>query len=279
MTSNFNVYVSASIVSHLLLISLLSMTNFHSDTSLPIFNVKLAAPLEEMQEPPPPAPREPEQTLKKPVPRTDNPVLLKRQRKAPDTTLAPETLLGDASSVEKKTNESADALKKEETKEETKEDSSDTGNTATSQFRNKSDKSGIMLAPPSSLFDQNTIEKYARKNTPPVEKGLTFEAPEFKHRGYMRLLKERIEDTWKYPREAAERGISGDLYIKFTIRKNGRLEEVKLLRTSGYQDLDEAALEAVKKIFPFFPLPLDYDKETLPITGHFIYIYGDAILL
>ncbi|UCE71504.1 MAG: hypothetical protein JSU99_09485, partial [Nitrospiraceae bacterium] len=145
------------------------MTNFHSDTSLPVFNVKLAAPAEEMKESPPPAPREPEQTLKKPVPRADKPVLLKRQRKAPDTTLAPETLLGDASSVEKKRNESADALKREETKE----DSSGTGNTATSKFRNKSDKSGIMLAPPSSLFDQNTIEKYARKNTPPVEKGLT----------------------------------------------------------------------------------------------------------
>ena len=275
MTSNFNVYISASILAHLLLISILSMTNFHTETSLPVFNVNLAGPAEELTPPPDTIPQEPEQILKKPVPNTRKPVLLKRKRKAPDKTLVPEALLGEGTSAEKKTKEKRAASKEEKIED----NSTENRNSVTSRFREKSEKSGTMLAPPSSLFDKNTIEKYARKNTPPVDKGLTFEAPEFKHRGYMRMLKERIEDIWKYPKEAAERGISGDLYIKFIIKKNGRLENVKLLRTSGYQDLDEAALEAVKKIFPFFPLPINYDKETLTITGHFIYIYGNAILL
>ncbi|MBI5664700.1 MAG: energy transducer TonB [Nitrospirae bacterium] len=95
----------------------------------------------------------------------------------------------------------------------------------------------------------------------------------------MRMLKERIESIWQYPKEAARMGLSGDLYMKFTIRKDGRLGEVELLRTSGFKDLDEAAIKAVKKAEPFWPLPDDWDKDDLEIKGHFIYIFGDTMAL
>ena len=141
-----------------------------------------------------------------------------------------------------------------------------------------SEKVKPLLAPPSALFDKNTIENYAKKGTD-VDKGLTFEIPGFQHRGYMRMLKEKIESIWRYPKEAARLGMSGDLYIKFSIKKDGKLGEIDLLRTSGYKDLDEAAMKALKDAEPFWPLPADWEKDDLEINGHFIYVYGNAVLM
>lgn len=67
------------------------------------------------------------------------------------------------------------------------------------------------------------------------------------------------------------RGIYGDLYIKFTIDKKGKLISLELLRTSGYKMLDDAAIKALKDAEPFWPLPDDWQKDSLTITGHFIY--------
>jgi protein TonB len=90
----------------------------------------------------------------------------------------------------------------------------------------------------------------------------------------MRMLKDKIERIWKYPRDAALRRISGDLYIRFSIRRDGSVGDITLVRTSGYHDLDEAALQAVKDGEPYWPLPDDWKEEELSITGHFIYVIG-----
>jgi protein TonB len=134
------------------------------------------------------------------------------------------------------------------------------------------------IAPPTALFDEKTIEKFALKESP-LDKGLTFDTSEFKHRGYMKMLKEKIESMWQYPKEAARLGLSGDLYIKFSIRKDGRLADVELLRTSGYRELDEAAIKALKDSAPYWPLPSDWEKDTLEIKGHFIYVYGSSYVM
>ncbi len=124
------------------------------------------------------------------------------------------------------------------------------------------------------LFDKDIISKLAeREKNPPTESSLTFSTREFRYQGYMQRLKEKIERIWKYPRDAAERGIYGDLYIRFTILKNGRLGAVELIRTSGYKSLDDAALKALKDGEPYWPLPDEWGKDGLTITGHFIYTY------
>ncbi len=122
----------------------------------------------------------------------------------------------------------------------------------------------------SELFDKETIEQLAKKE-PPKDNSLTFDTKEFMYLGYMRQLKERIEGIWQYPTDAASHGVQGDLYIKFTILKNGRLGGIELVRTSGREDLDNAAMRALKDAAPFWPLPEDWKKDSISITGHFIY--------
>lgn len=125
------------------------------------------------------------------------------------------------------------------------------------------------------IFDKDVIAKLSRnskqKQYIDTARGLSFSAQEFNDWGYLERLKEKIERVWQYPPQAAERGIYGDLYIRFTIDKKGRLVSVQLLRTSGYRMLDEAAIKALRDAQPFWPLPDDWQKDALTITGHFIY--------
>ncbi len=128
------------------------------------------------------------------------------------------------------------------------------------------------------LFDSEVIEKYARKSDT-EDRDVTFDVPEFHHRGYMRMLKNRIERIWRYPSASAQQRVSGDLFIRFTIQRDGSLGDIKLLRTSGHNELDEAAIQAVRGAEPFWPLPDDWEKDELTINGHFIYIIGRSYML
>lgn len=125
------------------------------------------------------------------------------------------------------------------------------------------------------IFDRDVIAKlsknHAQNKSSEGSQGLSFSAKEFNDWGYLQRLKEKIERVWQYPPEAAERGIYGDLYIKFIIDKKGKLVSIELLRTSGYRMLDDAAIKALKDAQPFWPLPEDWQKDYLTITGHFIY--------
>lgn len=127
------------------------------------------------------------------------------------------------------------------------------------------------------LFDRDVIGKLAQKGKEETktDSGITFDTQEFKYYGYMQRLKEKIEGIWRYPSDAAEKGIYGDLYIKFTIKKNGKLGTVELVRTSGHKSLDDAAIKALKDAEPYWPLPDEWGKDGLTITGHFVYsLYG-----
>ncbi len=131
------------------------------------------------------------------------------------------------------------------------------------------------------LFDPFVIGDIAKKDMPKEtkkENAITFNTTEYRYAGYMRKLKEKIEHIWVYPPEARARGLYGDLKIRFVIRKNGSLESVELVRTSGYKMLDDAAIKALKDGEPYWPLPDEWGMDTYPVLGHFIYsIYGYQI--
>ena len=67
--------------------------------------------------------------------------------------------------------------------------------------------------------------------------------------------------------------MEGQPVIAFTLNKNGRLMKVDLARTSGYQLLDQAALEAVQQGAPYPEIPAELKIDTfqfkLPISFAF----------
>ncbi len=153
-----------------------------------------------------------------------------------------------------------------------------------SSGKSPSSITGSKASPPKTLreklYDKNIIGQLAQKgkdNGQP-ENGITFDTRDYKYYGYTQRLRERIESMWRYPQEAAAKGIYGDLYVKFTIKKSGELGAVELVRTSGHTSLDDAAIKALREAEPFWPLPESWDEDGLTITGHFVYsLYGFSI--
>ncbi len=128
------------------------------------------------------------------------------------------------------------------------------------------------------LFDSEAIAKATREPKSKNDNAITFDTKEYKYYGYMQRLKEKIQGVWRYPAEAAQRKLNGELYIKFTIKKDGRLSAVELAHTSGYTILDEAAIRALRDADPYWPLPDSWNESSLTITGRFIYYFNNRYI-
>ena len=50
----------------------------------------------------------------------------------------------------------------------------------------------------------------------------------------------------KYPQEAVTKNYSGKSFVQFIVEKDGKVTEVKIVRSSGYKALDEEAMRVVK---------------------------------
>ena len=249
------------------------MATVKKDLKPVIFDVDLTDPLE--VEKPPAVKKKTLPPVKKPPP-----VVIPKPKPLPRD-ITPEVLEGAGAHEDLKGAEKKDAssqLQKESKQEQLPKGPDLPATPGEEGLTMPSAKDGMTVLPPSALFDRKTIQKFARKNAP-TQKGLSFDTSEFKYRGYMRLLREKIESIWKYPSEAANRGVSGDLYIRFEIKKDGTLADIEVIRTSGYSDLDEAAIKALKDAQPYWPLPDSFEKETLEIKGHFIYVHGQRYIM
>ena len=95
-----------------------------------------------------------------------------------------------------------------------------------------------------------------------------------KYASYLEHIKNKIQNVWVYPEEAAQTGQQGRLLVLFSIDKNGDLVRLKLIRSSGYPLLDQAALQAVKDASPFPPLPKRFNLDVLNIYATFEYTLG-----
>lgn len=79
----------------------------------------------------------------------------------------------------------------------------------------------------------------------------------------------RLNPKPKYPRTARKRGYEGEVKLKVYVLENGRVGKIEIIRPSGYEILDDSAIEAVKN-WTFVP-GKENGKEisswvTVPIT-------------
>lgn len=65
-----------------------------------------------------------------------------------------------------------------------------------------------------------------------------------------------------YPAEARRRQIYGRLRMMVAVKANGSLHDVRIMQSSGYKVLDDAALHIVQMAAPFQPFPPDLRKDT-----------------
>lgn len=76
-----------------------------------------------------------------------------------------------------------------------------------------------------------------------------------------------------YPEASLRYGIYGSLRLLVVVRRDGSLEDVRVLSSSGYAVLDEAAIKTVRIAAPFAPFPAELrattDKLEIVRTWHF----------
>ena len=120
-------------------------------------------------------------------------------------------------------------------------------------------------------FDYNTEEQLL--GTKNVEKEITVDlnTTEYKYISYFTKLKERIYQVWKYPKESQIRREQGNLRIVFTLRKDGYLESVRIIESSGFENLDREVLRTIRVASPYNPFPKSWDEEKLKIPATFDY--------
>jgi protein TonB len=129
-----------------------------------------------------------------------------------------------------------------------------------------------------ALLDGFDAEKYASfdTNNPLLEdsddeESISLDTRETKYASYFARIKNQIERVWTYPSEAAQRGVSGELTLRFKISKDGNLLGIRLIEGSRHEVLDLAAIKAIKEAAPFYPFPLTIKKEKLAILATFVY--------
>ncbi|HEY9786502.1 MAG TPA: TonB family protein [Candidatus Obscuribacterales bacterium] len=83
---------------------------------------------------------------------------------------------------------------------------------------------------------------------------------------YLKNLHKRIKRAWTPPH-----GDPRVAEVLFRISREGKLTSVRLLTSSGHQDADRAAMEAIMSCAPYKSLPSDYQPAFLDIRYTFNY--------
>ncbi len=133
-----------------------------------------------------------------------------------------------------------------------------------------------LLSDSMQLLSQQKPEKESFKDyiSDDLKEGdsIDLSTTKFRYIGYFTNLRKQIEMTWVYPTLAARNGKQGNVFLEFSISKNGKTSKIKVLRSSGYRILDESIVQAIQEASPFAPLPEGISKEELRVTGTFSYV-------
>ena len=88
---------------------------------------------------------------------------------------------------------------------------------------------------------------------------------------YAGLIKQKISHHWKYPEEALEYLIEGNLTAFFSLSADGRMGDIKIINSSGHELLDREVIRAIKAAAPFPPFPDTIRVAKLNINANFDY--------
>jgi protein TonB len=90
-------------------------------------------------------------------------------------------------------------------------------------------------------------------------------------RDYFEMLNLRIHSVKKYPESARSRHIQGRVKVKFVLLADGSLKDVQVVKSSRHRNLDEAAVNAVKKAAPFPKPPASLFKTPVTFQVHILF--------
>lgn len=123
------------------------------------------------------------------------------------------------------------------------------------------------------IFKENVLEQISKKivKTKVVEKLIPVETLKAIENKYFQKIQELIEENKKYPKIAKRLNQSGEIYLNFTIYKNGQITNIKITKSSNFRRLNKAAVEIMSEIEKFDPIPDELNKDIWNITVPIVY--------
>ncbi|MEA3278408.1 MAG: energy transducer TonB [Pseudomonadota bacterium] len=118
----------------------------------------------------------------------------------------------------------------------------------------------LEIAKLTAQLDEKTTA-YAMR---PRRKAINASTREYKYASYLEAWRRKVEriGNLNYPDEAKRRKLYGNLILHVAVQADGNIARIRVLRSSGYDVLDEAAIRIVELAAPFAPFPPDIQAET-----------------
>jgi len=124
-------------------------------------------------------------------------------------------------------------------------------------------------------------ERSAAYANMPRRKAISASTREYKYANYLEAWRRKVEriGNLNYPEVAKQRKLHGDLILHVAVRSDGHVESIRVLRSSGHAELDEAAVHIVELAAPFAPFPPDIRAEVdmLDITRTWQFLDGNRL--
>jgi len=123
----------------------------------------------------------------------------------------------------------------------------------------------------------NRIEKYAKR---PKSKYISASTKSYEFANYMQTWVKKIEriSNLNYPKEARQKNFIGTLVMSVGINVDGYVKEIKIIQTSGFKAIDDAATHLVYLAEPFEALPKNSSNiDILYITRTWQFLPGNKL--
>lgn len=123
----------------------------------------------------------------------------------------------------------------------------------------------------------NRKQAYAKR---PKSKYISASTKSYEFANYMQTWVKKIErmSNMNYPDEAKKRGFIGTLIMTVGINPTGNVKEIKIIQSSGFKSIDDAAKHLVQLSSPFEAIPNNVNNiDILYITRTWQFLPGNKL--
>jgi len=116
-------------------------------------------------------------------------------------------------------------------------------------------------------------ESYRRKYENDIAEGDTrfLNSDDIQFGSFLRRFEGAVYGVWRYPQEAAMRGIEGITPVRITFNRRGEITNIQQLESSGAKILDEEVVRTLRAIGPVGGFPKGYEKDEFHLIAFFQY--------
>jgi len=95
-------------------------------------------------------------------------------------------------------------------------------------------------------------------------KSISASTREYRYANYLAAWARKVEQigNLNYPQAAKDQRLHGNLILHVGVRADGTVEQIRIVRSSGHELLDQAAIKIVQLAAPYAPFPPDIAAET-----------------